>query len=131
MREKYTRLSSPIASFVMDCLEIQPQKYVLKDDLYACFIEYCVKNSLPTLTKNVFSMKLHEHVKVNDYRPSVSGKRVQAWIGIDFCASSDMSDMSGYTSYFISQGHVQEDIKIEKHLDSLDDYDNKEGMDDS
>jgi len=126
MREKYQRLSSPIAAFVMDCIEIQPEKYIIKDDLYACFVEYCVKNGLPSVAKNTFSMKLHEYVKVNDYRPSISGKRVQTWMGIGFDLPSDMSDMSRYLDYFYRTDTCESEIKYVKNPDNLDSYDTKE-----
>lgn len=129
MRDKYQRLSSPVAAFVLDCLEIQPEKYILKDDLYACFVEYCVKNGLPAVAKNTFSMKLHEHVKVIDYRPSISGKRVQAWMGIGFSDMSDMSDMSGYLDYFNRTDTHESELKYTKNPDNTDSSDNQEELD--
>ena len=128
MREKYQRLASPIAAFVMDCLEIRPEKYIIKDDLYRCFAEYCVKKGLPVIQKNVFSMKLHEHVKVNDYRPTISGKRVQAWMGIGFEFASDLSDLSGYLDYLNRTDACESELKYTENLDSLDKADRQEGL---
>lgn len=129
MREKYQRLSSPIAAFVMDCIEIQPECYVKKDDLYACFVQYCVEKGLPAVAKNTFSMKLHEHVKVNDYRPTVSGKRVQAWGGIGFAATSALSDMSGYFTYLNRTDTSDSEIKYTKRVDNPDSLDQQEALD--
>lgn len=126
MREKYQRLSSPVASFVMDCIEIRPEKYIIKDDLYTCFVDYCVKNGLPVVAKNVFSMKLHEHVKVSDYRPTVSGKRIQAWMGIGFDLPSDLSGLSGYLDYLIRTDTCESELKYSKNPDNLDSFDTKE-----
>lgn len=108
---------------VMDCLQINYEMYVQKDDLYAAFCQYCEKNGLPLVAKNVFSMRLHEHVRIRDYRASIDKKRVQCWCGIGFSDASHMSGMSGFRHYFITQAHVSKDIKIGKHTDTLDVYD--------
>jgi len=97
MRELYQRLASPIAAFVMDCIEISPEEFIVKDDLYASFIEYCTEKGLPVVAKNVFSMRLHEHVKVNDYRPNVNGKRVYAWQGIRLQNTQTAQTSGGHT----------------------------------
>jgi len=128
MREKYQRLSSPVASFVMDCIEIRPEKYIIKDELYDCFVEYCVKNGLPATPKNTFSMKLHEHIKVVDYRPSISGKRVQCWMGIGFAASSDMSRLSGYLDYFYRTDTCESELKYKNNIDNPDGIDKQEEL---
>ena len=127
MREQYQRLSSPVAAFVMDCLENRTEKYIIKDDLYKCFIEYCVKKGIPATAKNTFSMKLHEHIKVSDYRPTISGKRVSAWGGIGFDFTSDLSDLSGYLDYFYRTDTSEGVIRLEKNPDNLDSFVNKEG----
>jgi putative DNA primase/helicase len=84
MRESYQRLSSPIKAFVDDCLEIDVNGYLTKDELYTAFCTYCKNGNLPIMAKNVFSMRLHEYVQVIDYRPDEHGKRTTAWRGIRF-----------------------------------------------
>ena len=109
-REKYQRLSSPIASFVMDCIVEDSESYILKDVIYNRFIEYCKENGMPIVAKNVFSMKIHEHVHVSDYRPRINNKREQAWRGIafldeksqkndDFCDHPDQNGKMDILSY--------------------------------
>lgn len=126
MREKYQRLSSPVAAFVMDCIENDTEKYILKDDLYDCFVKYCVNNGLPAVAKNTFSMKLHEHIKVIDYKPSISGKRTTAWGGIGFKDMSWMSGMSGFYHYFYRTDTCESELKYRNNLDNFDGFDNKE-----
>jgi len=122
MREKYQRLSSPIAAFVMDFLEISPQKYVFKDDLYAVFVQYCVKNGLPIVAKQTFSAKLHEHVRVTEYRPDKHPereKRDRAWLGIDFSDLSIPSTMSIF-SFTLNAYAGEYDNKVKNKLDTQD-----------
>lgn len=130
MREKYQRLSSPIAAFVMDCVEISPGFYIFKDDLYACFVQYCANNGLPVVAKQTFSTKIHEYVRVTEYRPPKQNNREtreRAWLGIDFADMSSMSNMANLSSYlYRREGSDSYDIKIDKTLDTLDTMDNKE-----
>lgn len=84
MREIYQRLASPIKAFVDDCLEMESSSHITKDELYTAFCKYCTEQNLPIIAKNVFSMRLHEYVHVDDFRPEVDGKRPHAWRGIRF-----------------------------------------------
>jgi|GEM_PF-681314 len=82
VREAYIRMSNPVAAFVMDCIEIDPEGYIPKKELYSNFCEYCRKNNLPTVSENTFHKKLGRQVKIEDYRPKIKDKRVTAWRGI-------------------------------------------------
>ena len=115
----------------MDCIQINPEMYVTKDDLYACFAEYCAKKGLPLIAKNTFSMRLHEHVRVRDYKATISDERVYCWAGIGFSEMSRLSGMSKYLHYFITQAHTDSNIKIRKNMDVLDYTDIKEEGDGS
>jgi len=81
-REKYLRMSNPVAAFVMDMLEVSPDDFIPKKELYQSFCEYCRQNKLPTITESTFHQKLIRQVNVQDYRPKIAGKRVTAWRGI-------------------------------------------------
>jgi len=132
MREQYQRLSSPVAAFVMDCIEISQGSYIFKDDLYACFVQYCVNNGLPACAKNTFSTKLHEHVRVTEYRPPKQENREsrdRAWLGIDFSDLSSMSNMSTFSAYFYRRDAGTQVHKIENSLDTTDKTDNQEELD--
>lgn len=82
VREIYLRMSNPVAAFVMDCIEVDPEGFVPKKDLYAAFCEYCRNNKLPTVSEATFHKKLIRQVRVEDYRPKIQGKRVHTWRGI-------------------------------------------------
>ena len=114
MRESYQRLASPIAAFVMDCVEVSADEFVVKDDLYNAFIDYCSKKNLPGMAKNAFSMRLHEHVRVNDYRPTIGGKRVNAWQGITLEGTTDTKNggnVSGLSGLFLPFTRAREEVK--------------------
>ena len=81
-RELYLRMSDPVAAFVMDCVEVDPDSWIIKKELYAAFCEYCRQNNLPVVSENTFHKKLLRHVRVEDYRPIIAGKRITAWRGI-------------------------------------------------
>ena len=89
VREQYLRMSDPVAGFVMDCIEVDPEGYVPKKELYSAFCEYCRNNKLPTVSENTFHKKLIRHVRVEDYRPKIQGKRVHAWRGIKLISNEE------------------------------------------
>jgi putative DNA primase/helicase len=84
MRERYHRLSSPVAAFITDCVVSQQDKYIPKDCLFDFFVKYCDKNNLPKIAKNVFAMKLHENIHTAAARLTINGKRVNVWQDINF-----------------------------------------------
>jgi|Deesub1362A_J573_1020465.scaffolds.fasta_scaffold01902_8 putative DNA primase/helicase len=97
VREAYIRMSNPVAAFVMDCIEIDPEGYIPKKELYSNFCEYCRKNKLPTVSENTFHKKLGRQVKVEDYRPKIAGKRITAWRGIRWKVENEEN---GKVEYF-------------------------------
>lgn len=125
MRDTYQRLASPIAAFVMDWVEIKHDGYIKKDDFFDAFCEYCRINRLPVIAKNVFSMKIHEYVKVSDYRPKIGSNRVHCWMGIGL---SDVSKMSKYNLILNACEEESYDNKIGKHPDNLDTHDTQEEL---
>lgn len=129
MRDIYQRLASPIKAFVDDCLEIAPNEYIPKDELYSSFSAYCTKNGLPVLAKNTFSMRLHEYVRVADYKPTIDGKRCHAWMGIRFKKDEDedvqaVHDVQAFSLFKHKKiDDYNYNLDIGKHLDNLDDLD--------
>jgi putative DNA primase/helicase len=81
-REAYIRASDPVGAFVLDCIIQSPTDYVTKDELYDAYSSYCRNRKLLVIDKAVFSKNLRRYVQVEDYRPTIEGKRVQAWNGI-------------------------------------------------
>lgn len=85
LRETYIRMSDPIMAFIMDCIETDPESYVVKQELYAAFCEYCRKNKLPIVSDRVFGKRIVQELNVVETRPEIvwNGiKRPRAWKGI-------------------------------------------------
>lgn len=88
IREDYIRKSSPIAAFVMDCLEVDSDSFIVKKDLFNAFAEYCRVKNLPAVTQDTFFKNLPKHVSVSDYRPKLQSERPPALKGLRFNQSS-------------------------------------------
>ncbi|RLI19441.1 hypothetical protein DRO54_08480, partial [Candidatus Bathyarchaeota archaeon] len=82
IRQDYIRKSSPIAAFVMDCLEVDPDAMIVKKELYALFAAYCRMRNIPTVTQDTFFKNLPRHAVVGDSRPKIEGKRLTVFKGI-------------------------------------------------
>ncbi|MBA7504848.1 hypothetical protein ES706_03506 [subsurface metagenome] len=81
-REQYIRMSDSIGAFVMDRVEIAPEEWVSKRELYSVYCEYCRDNNYPTVSDGTFHKNIHQYAKLEDFRPLVDGKRLSAWRGI-------------------------------------------------
>ena len=82
LREQYIRMSDSVGAFCMDCVEISPEDFIPKKELYSKYCEYCRENKLPAVSEQTFHKKIHQYVRVEDYRPRIEGKRVTCWKGI-------------------------------------------------
>jgi putative DNA primase/helicase len=80
--EEYQRLSNPVSAFIADCLETEPTEYVVKDELYNSFKNYCNRNGYPVFSEKKFTEWLKKKVTVSEYRPTVNGQQKRAWQGI-------------------------------------------------
>jgi P4 family phage/plasmid primase-like protien len=90
IREKYLRMSNSTAAFVMDKINISPEGYIPKKELYSTYTEYCRAMKYPVVSENVFHKKLQAEIRVEDYRPRIDGIRVQTWRGISWsCDNPD------------------------------------------
>jgi len=101
VRELYLRMSDPVAAFVMDCVEVDPEGYVPKKELYSAFCEYCRNNQLPTVSENTFHKKLIRHVRVEDYRPKIQGKRITAWKGIRLISNDEEPEILEKDGFYV------------------------------
>jgi len=81
-REKYIRLSDPIKSFVMDCLESDPESVIVYEDLYNEFVEYCTFNNLPVKSKIVFSREVGEHIRIEKCLKLTESGQKRAYRGV-------------------------------------------------
>jgi putative DNA primase/helicase len=56
--------------------------FVLKDEAYDKYREFCEDNDFDARAKNSFCQKVKKYMNVRDYRPTVEGKQIGAWRGI-------------------------------------------------
>jgi P4 family phage/plasmid primase-like protien len=98
IREDYIRKSSPIAAFVMDCLEVDSDAFIIKQDLYSAFAAYCRERKIPCVTKDTFFKNLPQHIPVIDHRPKINGARVVTFKGIRY--SQNVSTLSNVSEAF-------------------------------
>jgi len=61
-REQYKTLSDPVYSFVQKFIGTDTTGFLLKDNVYGKYIEWCKKKDLPTIPKNMFSQDLGKHI---------------------------------------------------------------------
>ena len=133
IKEDYIRKSSPIAAFVLDCLETDSDAFIEKKALYAVFAEYCRGLKLPTVTQDTFFKNLPKHAAISEYRPTIKKQRFTAFKGMRYRVGvSNLSTLSR-VFYILSslKGNYQNHgyrlieeygdyIKIEITLDTLD-----------
>jgi P4 family phage/plasmid primase-like protien len=97
-REQYIRASDPVKAFAMDCIEQKAGNIVTKDVVYRAFLDYCQEMRLPTCPKNIFAMKLTQHVSGIQSEIKRMGKqRVQCWRDISL-VTRDTSGMARMTT---------------------------------
>jgi putative DNA primase/helicase len=115
-REAYIRASDPIGAFVLDCIIQSPTDYVTKDELYDAYSSYCRNRKLLVMDKAVFSKNLRRYVQVEDYRPTIEGRRVQSWNGIKLV--NPVEDVKGDS--YLNSVEDTEETKIKSNLDTFD-----------
>jgi len=143
IREDYIRRSSPIASFIMDCLETDADAFIVKKELFAVFAEYCRQREIPCVTRDTFFKNLPQHVAVIDYRPKIEEARLHALKGVRYSLGvSTLSNVSRVFCILMQRRkdfeneayHIQELkddglIKIGVGVDRVDTVDTKPNMD--
>jgi len=85
--------------FIEECIVVNPQAWISKEELYNAYRNYCRRFRLPILDKKAFGRRLQRFVRVQVYRPRFGRIRVWAWQGIqlkDFVVSSNIKLKSGY-----------------------------------
>lgn len=142
MKEDYIRKSSPIAAFLMDCIETDCDAFIEKKALYAVFAEYCRRLKLPVVTQDTFFKNLPKHTAITEYRPLIEGKRFTAFKGIRYRADAstlstlstllrvfyhliEKSDLFKSNGYKITELPNTNFIKIEITLDTIDSLDSE------
>jgi P4 family phage/plasmid primase-like protien len=83
-REEYKRQSDPVWAFSADCLDPDTEGVITKERSYNAFKEYCIKNSIPLISKDTFFKTIPEKVNVNSGHRNVDGEegKKHCFIGI-------------------------------------------------
>jgi len=79
--------------FIEECIVVNPQAWISKEELYNAYSNYCRQFRLPIIGKKAFGRRLQQLVRVRIYRPRFGRKRVWAWQGIqlkDFVVSGNI-----------------------------------------
>jgi putative DNA primase/helicase len=119
IREAYIRASNPIGSFVLDCVAQSPNDFVIKEELYTAYNNYCRNKKLTIVDKSVFSKKIRVYVQVEDFRPTVENKRVHAWKGIKLVQPDQDVQLNSHFNTTTESNN----IKIGKNMDTPDTLD--------
>jgi putative DNA primase/helicase len=83
MRDRYTRLASPVKSFIKDRIEEGSDYWVATEDLFIAFKQYCTDKNYPSMSKEGFMKKLKsEIVNMRAEKETIYGQRVHGLRGI-------------------------------------------------
>lgn len=107
IRELYLRLSDSVQAFVMDKIDIAPESYEVKRELYTAYTDYCRLNKYVIVSENVFHKNLQKLIRIEDYRPLINGARVTCWRGIKLKImenTPDIIDNAKTTDLGLGQG---------------------------
>jgi len=99
LKEDYIRKSSPIAAFIMDCIEVDSDAFIEKKALYKVFAAYCRGKSLPIVTETTFFKNLPQYIAVIDLRAAIAKDRLHAFKGIRY--SEGVSSVSNVSRDFL------------------------------
>jgi putative DNA primase/helicase len=79
-REQYKTLSDPVYSFVQKFISIDTTSYLLKDEVYAKYLNWCKEKDLPVTPKNMFSQDLNKHVpNMRSGRKRINGRQERVY----------------------------------------------------
>lgn len=90
VREIYTRLSDSVGSFILDKIDISPEDFISKEELYTKFVEYCRSFKFPVLSEKMFNSLIFQKMPVTNFRPIANdGSRPMSWRGIGWKVQED------------------------------------------
>jgi len=136
IREEYIRISDSVGAFVIDMIEIDSNEFIEKKKLYSIYCEYCIKNKYPAVAENTFHKRLQKHIKVEDYRINILGKRSMCWKGIKINNKininendnqkmvREVNEVRDFSSFkIVTQDNI---LKYKKNVDYIDYVDQKQ-----
>ena len=128
LREEYIRKSDSAAAFIMDCIEIDSEGIILKDDLYEAYVKYCDANKLPKVAKNVLTRdylyKKIPSLSETKIYVEIGGERVRkrAWKGIRLNNEALQKCLLKCPGCFEDPGHnLDTKTKISKNVQDVQD----------
>lgn len=128
IREAYLKASDSIFFFIKKCVIDDGVSFVGKDELYSAYTAFCRKWKIPATSRDKFSKDIHKHVRVENYRPTVDGERIQAWRGIKLLEGEDGNGVEGVrgTSQLFPADKFKVD-NVPEDTDRSDSLDNERG----
>lgn len=120
VKEQYIRQSDSVGSFIMDLIEISPDNFIQKKELYTIYCDYCRDQNYPIVPENTFHKQLQSAIRVEDYRPKIDGRRPGCWRGIKIknnemnnnIDNPDNSDLVNYVSDVKANSHFNSNSEI-------------------
>lgn len=86
IRDRYIRLSDSAGAFIMDCIEISPDSYIEKKELFTAYCDYCRNNKYPIISENTFYKEIPKQIRIEERRIFVydndKKERRRVWYGI-------------------------------------------------
>lgn len=81
-REFWSRNSDNVSAFIEDKIILDVNGFIVKENLYNIYKEYCNKNKRTHLVLTEFCKKIKKKLDLDDYQPTINGKQEHAWKGI-------------------------------------------------
>lgn len=117
VRDQYIRMSDSVHAFILDKINICPEKWIEKKELYQVYTEYCRNNKLISVSDGTFSKHIIKHIRVEDYRPDTNKGRIHAWKGIEIKEPENVHDVQGVQDFSLSNCAREENLNISKKED--------------
>ncbi len=92
-RLKYSKLSDPVGSFLVDEIEKDSSYVTPKEELYNTFKEYCKIHNYPIITEKTFSRAIYTvYPRIEEARLQTPGDvRKRCWVGFKYIGKDQIS----------------------------------------
>lgn len=81
--DRYQRLASSLHAFIKDCVDVDPDGFIPKEDFYSVYVVYCQKSNLPIMASNTVGRDLPKYVAmIRAEKRKVGTERKNVWVGI-------------------------------------------------
>lgn len=99
-RDTWIRLSDSVQAYCMDEIEANPDGFIIKDEGFSKYCEYCKKMNYPVSSKKHFSSELPKHFSITTAYPKIEKRQRESWKGVQYknkseggSESKNMTDM--------------------------------------